>query len=168
MPAGQPASRRSFLRGKFRESGPLRPVGALPEAAFLDQCSTCGDCARACPEDVIVMGDGGFPQLSFTNGACTFCAACVEACPEDVLRIADRLPATAVVAKACLSLNAVQCRSCQDTCDARAISFKLMLGGSAQPLIDTEACTGCGACVAGCPVGALSVKPNPQRAEVYA
>lgn len=45
------------------------------------------------------------------------------------------------------------CRLCEQTCDANAISFE----NSKIPQIDEIACTGCGACVASCPTGALDL-----------
>lgn len=45
----------------------LRPPGALAEPAFLDACTRCGDCIRACPAQCItVRGDEGpasFPHI---------------------------------------------------------------------------------------------------------
>ena len=43
---------------------------------------------------------------------------------------------------------------------ARAIRFPLVAGGVPRPEIDTGACTGCGACVAPCPVNAIERVPR--------
>ena len=64
---------------------------------------------------------------------------------------------TAVIGPACLPRHGVECRSCGDFCDARAIRFAPRIGGSPLPEIDRERCTGCGACVAPCPVTAITM-----------
>ena len=60
----------------------------------------------------------------------------------------------------------LQCRACEDFCETRAIRFRPQTGGRALPRIDTGACTGCGACIAPCPAGAITViETRPAKAE---
>ncbi len=152
-------SRRAFLRGG-RNLSALRPPWLKNPATFTDACTRCGDCIARCDEGVLVAGDGGYPQLDFSWGECTFCGRCTEQC-EQSLFDADRrsLPWTyhAFLSEACLPLSGVMCRSCEDACEPRAIRFPLAVGRVPAPAIDTDACTGCGACVAPCPVQAISL-----------
>lgn len=159
--------RAQFLRGNFRgNQSRTRPPWALGEEKFLDTCSRCDDCARACPEGIIVRGSGGFPEISFARGECTFCEACVAACAPGALALvtADTPPVRrspwnihATISTACLSASGVTCRVCGEYCEAGAIRFALAVGGVAVPRIDADLCTGCGACVAPCPVVAVEV-----------
>ena len=154
-------SRRQFLRGSFREEeAPIRPPWALPEAAFLNTCTRCNECIDKCPEKIIVKGDGGFPAIDFSLGACTFCGDCVEACESDALFMNGSEQAWNISVKIsddCLSLKGVTCRSCSDSCEQEAISFKYQLGGISEPATSKSLCIGCGACVAICPVKAINV-----------
>ena len=103
---------------------------------------------------------GGYPTINFKRGECTFCADCVSACkPLALVRGEDQPGWThkAVIADSCLPHRGVECRVCEDFCDARAIRFSPRLGGSPLPVIDAEKCTGCGACLAPCPVNAISI-----------
>lgn len=59
------------------------------------------------------------------------------------------------VSPGCLAHQRVECRVCGECCEASAIRLKPQLGGVALPLLDDEACNGCGACLMACPVGAL-------------
>lgn len=55
----------------------------------------------------------------------------------------------------CLAVKGVECRICGEHCDDGAIRFSPRPGGPPLPEVRREACTGCGACVAPCPVTAI-------------
>lgn len=137
----------------------MRPPWAIAEPTFLEACTMCGDCIRACPEHVLLAGDGQFPEFDPTLGECTFCGACADACESRALDLASVQPAwmlKAQIAGICLSHNGVTCFSCRDACGEGAIRFAPALGG-AVPELDPARCTGCGGCVAVCPVSAISL-----------
>lgn len=70
----------------------------------------------------------------------------------------------AVIGPACLAYaQNVVCRSCGDVCDAAALRFSPRLGGAALPVVLTERCTGCGACLPVCPTGAITLAPAGSR-----
>ena len=156
-------SRASLLRGHLREPPPIRPPWAGAEVAFLASCDRCGRCARACPEEIIVAGRDGVPEVDFRRGDCSFCRACVRACSTGALAEREQPPSFTVaeIAYSCLSVQGVICRLCQERCEAAAIGFLPALGGYALPEVDAEACTGCGACVRICPVTAVRVAARP-------
>lgn len=154
------ASRRGFFRGRPRPKAEIRPPWALLEALFTERCTRCNDCLSACPEQIIVSGDGGFPTVDFKRGECTFCGDCVTACQPLALVRTDEQPAwshKALIGPSCLPERGVECRACEDFCAVRAIRFSPRLGGGPIPVIETEKCTGCGACIAPCPVSAISI-----------
>lgn len=166
MPDDVDLGRRRFLRGRARcEPAPVRPPWAVA-GRFTATCVRCSGCVAACPEGIIAVGDGGFPEVDFRRGECSFCGACADACPHPVFERVD--PATgaarapwehvAVIAEpSCFSVQRVFCRGCGDACPQSAIRFRLAPGGAALPAVDGAACTGCGACVAACPAGAVTV-----------
>lgn len=153
--------RRGFLRGRFRARHiPCRPPWALPEAEFLARCTRCNNCAIICPTRIVAMRDG-YPEVDFAAGECTFCAECVRVCVPGALRREGDAPAwnlKARVMEGCVAARGVLCRICGEQCTAGAIRFPLRAEGPPLPAIDTDACTGCGACVAPCPVRAISVR----------
>lgn len=150
-------ARRGFLRGA-RAHTPRRPPAALPEPAFLQRCTRCGDCLRACPEQIIVAGAGGFPELVAARGECTFCAACSDACVPAALDLRGARPwrwQARVEDAACLNAQGISCQSCRDACPAAAV--QLRSGSRAAAAIDAQRCTGCAACVGVCPAQAVSL-----------
>lgn len=160
-PMTESTSRRNFLRGKFSaRKGPLRPPWALTEDDFLNTCTRCGDCVRACPTHIIIDRDAGYPTIDFGEGECTFCGDCVSACTAGALRRkTDQMPwlARASINKDCLARQGVECRICGDLCAGGIIRFPPLAGGIALPLLDQACCTGCGACVTTCPTRAIAV-----------
>lgn len=153
--------RRGFLRGRNSLPDPLRPPWAGDESAFTARCTRCGDCLTACPQHILAIGPGGYPTVDFTRGECTFCGDCVAACRPAALRHNEgSAPWTirAHMGEACLPRQGVECRVCGDYCDVQAIRFLPRLGGVAVPEVDTVRCTGCGACVAPCPVVAVALR----------
>ena len=161
----QVTARRSFLSGRFQDRGAMRPFGAVPTMTFEDLCTGCGDCARACPERLIQRDTEGFPVVNLLRGECTFCAECTKACEVGALQSENPWLWQAQASPSCLSENGVQCRACQDHCPEQAIRFRLAPGGRSKPEINTDTCTGCGACAAPCPVGAITFIQTSQPVE---
>ena len=158
--------RRSFLKGHNPKlkSVAIFPPWSLPQTEFIEACIRCDDCRNACPEKLIKKGDGGFPEIDFTQGECTFCGKCLLACQSGAFIQQKKYHATqawpekhANVLAKCLSLNAIMCRSCADYCDANAIQFQIKLRGVAEPIIATEKCTACGACIHACPNQSIEI-----------
>ena len=153
-------SRRQFLRGDLGTTrNPVRPPWAASESLFSNLCDRCDDCIYACPERVIRFGSGGFPEMDFSERGCTLCGECVAACGGKALTSDPRRDRpwmlVAQIGNECLANRNVVCRSCGESCDARAIRFRLRAGGAAQPRLDPQACTGCGSCVSVCPARAV-------------
>ncbi len=148
---------------------PLRPPWST--ARFHATCTRCDACLPACPEGILVRGDGGFPEVDFRRGECTFCGECVLACTPRALwrREPSARPWSCIahVAPECLEANGVHCHACADPCPEEAIGFRPGATRRALPIIARDRCTGCGACVASCPVDAIRIAPPP-RTEVAA
>lgn len=153
-------SRRALLRG----GAPLAIDRQPPwtDSTFVDTCIRCGDCIDACPESILIKGDGGFPQVTFANDGCTLCGDCATACPEPVFDFKrEAFEWRARIESTCLALNNIQCQSCQDSCETDAIRFRPTLGRVPQPEVITDDCTGCGACTSVCPQDAIALeKPD--------
>jgi len=176
-------TRMQLLRGDLKgKKKPFRPPWALPEQHFIDFCTRCDKCIDACFDELIVKGRGGFPQMDFNKGGCDFCEDCLNVCEasalkklisspqssdsaidktEEEVKQESSLPPWHIKANIdktnCLSMNATICRSCGESCDSKAIKFELKLGGVADPVLNLEQCTGCGACFSVCPVNVISL-----------
>ena len=151
-------SRLQLLRGDFSgKKSPLRPPWAKQEAEFIASCERCGECIKACPEKILEIGRGHFPQINFQLGECTFCGLCVEHCPNDSLQQTDALPwqIKAHIEAHCLPKQGVICITCGENCEAEAIHFPL--SRIAVPEVNHDKCTGCGACYQACPVTAIVI-----------
>ncbi|PSU97433.1 ferredoxin-type protein NapF [Photobacterium kishitanii] len=151
-------------RGLFTRQRPSQQQ-RLPwikdENTFTDQCQRCNACVDVCQTKVIVKGDGGFPMVDFHHGEgeCSFCYQCAHVCPEPLFEPQQQPPwqQTVTINASCIALNNIECRSCGDQCETQAINFVLQVGKVAQPMINDAACSGCGACISGCPVAAIEM-----------
>jgi ferredoxin-type protein NapF len=151
---------------------PVRPPGALAEAAFLATCERCHACVAACPNHVLAVvgkrGDDvdGTPYMAFHGGYCELCRACADTCPSGALQRevtgTAAYPGIAVAEMAhCLNkAGFAMCISCQDRCPERAISLVQLR----TPTVVAERCTGCGACQFVCPTSpaAIAITPLPR------
>ncbi len=155
--------RRQLLSGDVAgRSLPYRPPWAVPEELFDDTCKNCGECIEVCPTNILSFGRGKLPVVDMSHNECTFCGKCEQACEPNALikdtSEADNHKAWDIIVnfdETCLSIRRVMCRSCSDNCEQSAIRFRLEVGGKATPELITEDCTGCGACIAPCPVDAV-------------
>ena len=153
-------NRMQFLRGKKDE---IRPPWSVMESRFTELCTRCDDCMTVCDEHIITKGRGGFPVIDFQKGECFFCGDCVQKCttgalqPEQFTTEARPWDLKASIKDNCLNFKGVVCRSCGDRCAERAIRFRPQVGGRLNLELSVETCTGCGACVAPCPVQAVTV-----------
>ena len=160
----------AFLTGKARASSPppLRPPGALDESHFVGVCVRCGNCAVACPSQIIrpdlgASGVAGFltPALSFDSDYCREdCHRCGLVCPSGAiarLPLAEKrrrvIGPAKVDLETCLLANGRECTACLKRCPYEALLMHSPDGGfSNEPRVDLAKCTGCGACEAVCPV----------------
>ncbi|MCL1078198.1 ferredoxin-type protein NapF [Parashewanella spongiae] len=155
------SSRRNFFRRK--KDNALRPPWTSLEINFIDTCTRCNACIDTCETKVITRGDGGFPELNFSHAECTFCEKCADACPEAIFDKQQSSPWSLIadIQNSCLAYHGIFCQSCKDACEAEAISFALLLKQAPIPTIDTDSCTGCGACVEPCPSNSIRIfKPE--------
>ncbi len=174
--------RRAFLAAmakplhatKERLEYPVRPPYGKNESAFQNECPSCESkaCVASCDERIITIDDKGTAVLDFSQSGCTFCEACAEACDKEVLSTAHDYNAEQINAvfristEACIAHHKVICSACKEPCIDDAILFN----GLFNPVIDDEKCTGCGFCMARCPVHAIGymtyeIESQPQGVE---
>ncbi len=169
----------SAFAEKFPEL--IRPPGAGNEQEFLETCSKCGNCIRACPyfalRPVLMANefDRGTPALRIGEAFCRFCHEfpCVAACPTGALSQKQqsrlhKIGCAEVIAGNCIRKDGTDCRACFDKCEEIG-SCAIKLVTSAQndaecsfPEIINSKCSGCGACLTVCPAypdPAISLKP---------
>lgn len=161
-------SRRQFLRGRFKKDEfVLRPPWSLPEAQFIEACTRCDECISICPEKVIQKGQGGFPEIVFKNSGCEFCEECLDVCKPKALNkpTEDAQPwiIKAEIKSSCIAYHGTICRTCGEACNDEAIHFKLEPGKVGEPILNLDNCTGCGFCIAMCPVDAVVISTQSSQ-----
>jgi ferredoxin len=124
------------LWGRNQVTGlpPVRPPGSIPEPDFLQACIRCGECFKACPNNVLQSQgfDQGFdglwtPVVNADWAGCeSSCNACGQVCPTGAIRalpLAEkksvRMGLAIVNETTCLPFaDREACQLCVDECDA--------------------------------------------------
>lgn len=156
-------NRMQFLRGDFKgKEMPIRPPWAIDENLFTDICTSCGECIAQCPTHIIRPARANFPVIDFSAGECLFCEQCIDVCkPHALLKTKQNNTPWSIKVSInddiCIAHQGVECRSCFDPCETRAILMPPRQGGISVPVISTDNCTGCGACFSVCPVQAITI-----------
>ncbi len=142
----------------FARTSPQRPPWT-DETRIRANCTSCGDCIRVCPEAILISGPARTPAVDFSLGACTFCGDCAAACQADVFLNTSGPPWAyqAQIEDRCLMAEGVSCRTCTDACDDEALIFDMRVRPVGAIHLSAGDCTGCGACVAVCPVAAIRI-----------
>jgi ferredoxin len=121
---------------------PVRPPGSVPEQQFLQMCIRCGECFKACPNNVLQpegfeQGIEGLwtPKVEANWAGCeSSCNACGQVCPTGAIRAlpleekkAARMGLAIVNPEACFPMVGREpCDLCVQECDAagyRAIQY---------------------------------------------
>ncbi|NTS78091.1 ferredoxin-type protein NapF [Catenovulum sp. SM1970] len=145
-------TKRNLLNRHRREDVVVRPPWSDLEEKFLDKCQHCNACIEQCETQIIVIGEGGSPEIDFNLGECTECKECLDACEPRALDINNpKSQHIFTIKQDCLAHNAIYCQSCKDECEAGAIQFSFSRGAIPVPSLNNTQCTDCGACISVCP-----------------
>lgn len=138
----------------------LRPPVVRDEAEFASRCIRCYRCISVCPTGVLApatLDDGLLamktPKVDFHRGYCDFCNKCVDVCPTRAIEACDplqpsegRMGYAVVQPDRCLAYS-TGCLECEEACPYDAIS----LDADNRPVVNVDACNGCGMCEYVCP-----------------
>ncbi|HNX75135.1 MAG TPA: 4Fe-4S dicluster domain-containing protein [Candidatus Rifleibacterium sp.] len=151
----------------------VRPPGACAEKAFLEKCTRCGQCVKACPffalKPVLMANefDLGTPALRVGEAWCRFCEnlPCITACASGALTKGNhqqrpKIALASIKPANCLRSHENDCQACYDKCPAAQAAISIQPATAV--VVDPERCNGCGACLTVCPAypePAIILKP---------
>lgn len=156
-----------------KRATPIVPPGAWSARNMAQHCTGCQLCVSACPNGVLRPSTGLAtlmqPEMSYERGYCRpECTRCSEVCPAGAIKpisVADKSSTRighAVWSRAvCIPLvDGVECGNCARHCPSGAIQMVPSDSNDPEsvkiPVVNTERCTGCGACENLCPARPFS------------
>ncbi len=169
----------------------LRPPGAQEGEAFMKACIKCGQCLEACPYDTLKLatpGDKmgiGTPYFEPRDIPCYMCTnyPCTEVCPTgalDLLQLSReggepdikhaQMGLALIHRESCIAFWGIQCDVCYRACPLMDVAISLEPETNIQtgrhanlkPLVNSDACTGCGICEHVCVVEKAAIKVLPR------
>ena len=162
----------------------IRPPGAGTEQDFLGACIRCGLCVRDCPPQILSLAKPeqpiatGTPYFVARSNPCIMCEdiPCIKACPTGALdhKLTDITKARMGLAvlvdhETCLNFLGLRCDICYRVCPVIDKAIKLeprhneRTGSHTifEPVVYSNACTGCGKCEGACPLKTAAIKVYP-------
>jgi len=139
--------------------GYLRPPGASPESQFVKDCTGCGECTKACPENAILplgpaYGDADkTPAILPSAQPCRLCPdqPCVTACEPGALRAVPfeetRMGSLKIASERCWAAMGQPCDYCVTACPLSPPALQETSEGVA---FVEDRCIGCGLCLYYC------------------
>ena len=136
-----------------KQSNFLRPPGAVEETTFLELCTRCDDCVKACTHNSIKKTSEKnieeTPVIIPKETPCHLCEdmSCIKSCKTGALLPVERENVKMGVAKIkksrCFAWDGQPCQFCFMKCPFpdEAIYFD-----DFRPVVREEKCTGCGLC----------------------
>ena len=126
----------------------LRPPGAVGEAIFLERCTKCSDCLKACPHESIVIHQDGTPVIYPDQMPCYLCddTPCIAACATEALLPIDsvneaRMGVAVINHRLCTAGQG--CHACVSKCPTDALTMDF---DTQRLVVAVERCVGCGMC----------------------
>ncbi|MDO4319171.1 MAG: 4Fe-4S dicluster domain-containing protein [Bacteroidales bacterium] len=155
------------------------PAGAKGAKSLSERCTACQLCITNCPNSVLRPSEAldslMQPVMAFNEGWCRpECTVCGDVCPVGAIEPVDlavksstKIGTATVDLDRCISAAYGQtCGNCARRCPAEAITMIPVSenGGNLRPMVDENACIGCGSCEYHCPVGRAGNIPGETAA----